>query len=249
MGLGMGVPLLLLGASAGKLLPKAGHWLNATKAVFGVIMLAVAVWMLERIIPASVSMLLWAMLLIIPAMYLRAVDSLPEHSSNWSRLWKGLGIMMLAYGVLLLVGLSTGNTNPLKPLHNLNLNKTAEAGAPLIFKQIRSSTELDTVIQHASANKQMVMLDFYADWCISCKEMDAYTFADTRVQQRLRNMIVVQADVTQNTSDDQALLKRFDLVGPPATLFFGPEQRELTAYRVIGFKEPEKFLAGIPSLP
>ncbi|NOT84524.1 MAG: protein-disulfide reductase DsbD [Methylococcaceae bacterium] len=248
MGLGMGVPLLALGASAGKLLPKAGRWLNITKAVFGVLMLAVAVWMLERIVPASVSMLLWAMLLIIPAIYLRALDNLPESSSNWSRLWKGLGLIMLIYGVILLVGLSAGNTNPLKPLQNLNINKPAQTSTTLVFKRIRSNAELDRVIQQASANKQIVMLDFYADWCISCKEMDAYTFSDPNVQQRLNNMVLVQANVTDATDDDFALLKRFNLIGPPATLFFGLDQTEQAAYRVIGFKDAAQFLAGIKTL-
>ncbi|MFI3137550.1 MAG: protein-disulfide reductase DsbD [Methylococcaceae bacterium] len=248
MGLGMGIPLLILGASAGKLLPKAGHWLNTTKAVFGVVMLAVAVWMLERIIPAPMTMLLWAMLLIIPAVYLRALDNLPEQSSNWSRLWKGVGLMMLIYGVILLLGLGIGNTNPLKPLQNVGMTKSAQASTAIAFKRIRSSKELDAVIQQASANKQLVMLDFYADWCISCKEMDAYTFADPRVQKRLSNMVLVQADVTENTADDQALLKRFNLIGPPATLFFGLDKVEQSSFRVIGFKDAEQFLAGIQAL-
>jgi thioredoxin:protein disulfide reductase len=249
MGLGMGVPLLVLGASAGKLLPKAGHWLNTTKAVFGVVMLAVAVWMLGRIIPAPITMLLWAMLLVIPAIYLRALDNLPDASSNWHRLWKGLGIIMLVYGVILLVGLSAGSTNPLQPLQNFSLNKSAQAGSTSIgFKRVRSNAELDTVVQQASANQQQVMLDFYADWCISCQEMEAYTFADPKVQQRLKNMVLVQADVTDNTPDDQALLKRFGLIGPPATLFFGLDKTEQTAYRIVGFKDAEQFLASIQAL-
>lgn len=248
MGLGMGVPLLLLGASAGKLLPKAGHWLNATKAVFGVIMLAVAVWMLDRILPGQVTMLLWAMLLIIPAIYLRALDTLPFDSSNWSRFWKGLGLVMLVYGVILLVGLSAGSTNPLKPLQNFSAATSAQASRTMAFKRVRSIAELESVLQQASANQQLVMLDFYADWCISCKEMEAYTFTDPQVQQRLGKMVLVQADVTDNTAEDQALLKRFNLVGPPATLFFGVDKTEQTAYRVVGFKTAEAFLAGIASL-
>jgi thiol:disulfide interchange protein DsbD len=247
MGMGMGVPLLILGASAGKLLPKAGHWLNTTKAAFGVIMLAVAVWMLDRILPPAITMLLWTLLLIIPAVYLRAVDSLPEHSTNWSRFWKGVGVVLFIYGVLLLIGLSSGGTNPLKPLQNFSAGQ-ANTFKPLVFKRIRSNTEFDAVLQAASAQQQMVMLDFYADWCISCKEMEAYTFTDPKVQQRLSNMLLVQADVTDNTPEDQALLKRFNLVGPPATLFFASDQSEKTAYRVIGFKDAEHFLADLASL-
>ncbi|MEQ1636087.1 MAG: protein-disulfide reductase DsbD [Methylococcales bacterium] len=249
MGLGMGMPLLVIGASAGKFLPKAGHWLNITKATFGVVMLAVAVWMLDRILPPTISMLLWAILLIIPAVYLRALDPLPESSSSWSRLWKGLGLIMLVYGIILLIGLSAGNTNPLKPLQNLSAGKQPnQASAPIKFKRIRSSAELDGVIKQASIHKQMVMLDFYADWCVSCKEMEAYTFSDPKVQQRLSNMVLVQADVTDATEEDIALLKRFNLIGPPATLFFGIDQKEQTAYRIIGFKDVAQFLAGIETL-
>lgn len=249
MGLGMGVPLLILGASAGKLLPKAGHWLNATKAVFGVVMLAVAVWMLDRILPARLTMLLWAMLLIIPAMYLRALDPLPDTSSNWSRFFKGLGVLMLLYGALLLIGVALGNHNPLKPLQGLSGGMAnAQTTAHINFKPVRSVAELDKILADASTAKRIVMLDFYADWCVSCKEMEAYTFSDPAVQQRLNQWVLLKADVTQNTPEDQALLKRFDLVGPPATLFFDTQQQEQRQYRVIGFQEATQFLAGIKGL-
>ena len=245
LGLGMGVPLLLLGASAGKLLPKAGNWLNSTKAVFGVIMLAVAVWMLSRILPGEVIMLLWAMLLIFPAIYLSAVDPLPENSSGWRKLWKGLGLMMLAYGLLLLIGFSLGNSNPLKPLQGLGLT-TAQAAEPqgLVFERV-SSAALDNRIKQTNANNQMVMLDFYADWCISCKEMDAYTFSDPRVKQALNNFVLLQVDVTDNTSDDKALLAKFKLIGPPAILFFGADNQEKTANRVIGYQDADTFLKSL----
>ena len=175
MGMGMGVPLLLLGASAGKLLPKAGTWLYSTKAVFGVIMLAVAVWMLSRILPPAITILLWAMLLILPAIYLNAIDPLPENSSGWRKLWKGVGLMMLAYGLLLLIGFSMGNNNPLKPLQGFSINNAQAAEQGIVFERVASLSALEARIQQASANHQPVMLDFYADWCISCKEMEAYT--------------------------------------------------------------------------
>lgn len=242
LGLGMGVPLLLLGASAGKLLPKAGNWLNSTKAVFGVIMLAVAVWMLGRILPGSVTMMLWAMLLIFPAIYLNAVDPLPENSSGWRKLWKGLGLMMLAYGLLLLIGFSLGNSNPLKPLQGLGV-ATAQAIEPqgLVFERV-SSAALENRIHQANAKHQPVMLDFYADWCISCKEMDAYTFSDPRVKQALSGFVLLQVDVTDNNDDDKALLAKFKLIGPPAILFFGSDHQEQTANRVIGYQDADTFL-------
>ena len=229
LGLGMGVPLLLLGASAGKLLPKAGDWLNSTKAVFGVIMLAVAVWMLSRILPGNVIMMLWAMLLIFPAIYLSAVDPLPENSSGWRKLWKGLGLMMLAYGLLLLIGFSLGNSNPLKPLQGLGVS-TAQAAEPgIVFERVASIAALEARIKQANANHQPVMLDFYADWCISCKEMETYTFADPRVKQALKGYALLQVDVTNNSDDDKALLTKFNLIGPPAILFFGLDHQEKTA--------------------
>lgn len=245
LGLGMGVPLLLLGASAGKLLPKAGDWLNSTKAVFGVIMLAVAVWMISRILPGNVIMALWAMLLIFPAIYLSAVDPLPENSSGWRKLWKGLGLMMLAYGLLLLIGFSLGNSNPLKPLQGLGVS-TAQAAEPGIrFERVNSLAALEARINQAAANHQPVMLDFYADWCISCKEMETYTFADPRVKQALNGFALLQVDVTKNSDDDKALLEKFNLIGPPAILFFGLDRQEKIANRVIGYQDVETFIKSL----
>ncbi|WP_031434704.1 protein-disulfide reductase DsbD [Methylomarinum vadi] len=248
LGMGMGTPLLLIGASAGKLLPKAGGWLNSTKAVFGVIMLAVAVWMLDRIVPAPVTMLLWASLLIVPAIYLSAIDPLPQEASNWRRLWKGLGLIMLVYGVLLLIGVSAGNNNPLQPLKGLAANTATASEESLRFTRIKTVAELDRHIQQASANGQLVMLDFYADWCISCKEMEAYTFTDPGVQQQLANFVLLQADVTANDQDDQALLRRFNLIGPPGIIFFGTDRQELAHARVIGYQDATIFSQTIRQL-
>ncbi|MDD5275378.1 MAG: protein-disulfide reductase DsbD [Methylovulum sp.] len=244
MGLGMGVPLLLLGASAGKLLPKAGNWLNVTKAVFGVIMLAVAVWMLSRILPGTVTMLLCAMLLILPSVYLSALEPLPEHCSGWRKLWKGAGLLMLAYGLLLLIGFSMGNSNPLKPLQGFAVNnaQAAEQDQGLNFTRVASLAELESRIAQATANNQPVMLDFYADWCISCKEMEAYTFTNPAVKQALAGFVLLQADVTQNNADDKALLEKFNLIGPPAILFFGADQQEKPAYRVVGYQDADTFM-------
>lgn len=243
MGLGMGVPLLILGASAGKLLPKAGDWLNSTKVVFGVIMLAVAVWMLSRILPPAVTMVLWAMLLIIPAIYLNAIEPLPQNSSGWRKLWKGLGIVMLSYGLLLLIGFSSGNTNPLQPLHGISAGKSAQIEEKGIsFERVANLQELENRIQQAVADNKSVMLDFYADWCISCKEMEAYTFADPEVIKALAGVVLLQADVTENNDDDKALLTKFNLIGPPAILFFGAGGQEKSALRVIGYQDSETFI-------
>jgi len=248
MGFAMGSPLLIIGTSAGSLLPKAGNWLNSTKAVFGVLMLAVSVWMLDRIIPPSITMLLAASLFIIPAIYLRAIDSLHEIDSGWHKLWKGVGLMMLIYGTLLLIGLSMGNTNPLQPLSGFSGGHSIKQEHGLKFKKIASLSDLDQVLEQAQANNQWVMLDFYADWCISCKEMEAYTFTDEEVKNKLSSFILVQADVTKNNADDQALLKHFNLIGPPAILFFGPNKIERKASRVIGYQHTDVFLSNINNL-
>ncbi|MDF1583133.1 MAG: protein-disulfide reductase DsbD [Methyloprofundus sp.] len=247
MGFGMGAPLLVIGASAGSLLPKAGHWLNVSKSVFGVIMLAVAVWMLERVLAAEIIMFFWAILCIIPAIYLRALDPLPAVDSGWHKLWKGFGVILLAYGVLILVGLSAGNNNPLQPLQGLSSSAAeARAKTSLAFKKIASLAELKQEIQRANAKGQWVMLDFYADWCISCKEMEAYTLSDPEVKQALANFVLLQADVTKNTDADKALLKAFNLVGPPAILFFGLDHQEQNDLRIIGYQDAAHFLNNLP---
>jgi thiol:disulfide interchange protein DsbD len=248
LGFGMGMPLLILGASAGKLLPKAGHWLNSTKAIFGVLMLAVALWMLDRILPAPVIMGLTAALLIIPAIYLRALEPISDIHASWHKLWKGVGIMLLVYGVLLLVGLSMGNTNPLQPLTGLSKGPALAEQQTLNFRRISSTAELDQILEQASANQQWLMLDFYADWCISCKEMEAFTFTDARVKQKLSRFIRLQVDVTKNSAADKALLKRFNLFGPPAIIFFAPDKQERINARVIGYQNSETFLTGINNL-
>lgn len=242
MGMGMGAPLLLIGISAGKLLPRVGPWMNATKSVFGVGLLAVAIWLMERVLPASVIMVLWALLLIIPAVYMSALDGLPEGASGWRKLWKGSGLFMLTYGILILVGVASGGTNPLQPLQALNIPVSQRGQENLAFERVVSVTNLETRLQSAGINGKWTMLDFYADWCISCKELESYTFSDPKVQAALSNVVLLQADVTGNTFEDKELLDNFSLVGPPAILFFGPDQRERQSFRLIGYKNSDQFL-------
>jgi thiol:disulfide interchange protein DsbD len=248
MGMGMGVPLLLIGASAGKILPKAGQWLNASKTFFGVMMLAVAIWMLERVVVAELNLFLWALLCIISAIYLRALEPLSASLGGWQKLWKGTGLVLFIYGILMLVGLSAGNTNPLQPLKGLVFSDSSTLKEKsLAFKRITSLSALKQELQKASQQDKLVMLDFYADWCISCKEMEHYTFNNAKVKQRLADFILLQADVTQNNSQDKALLKAFKLIGPPAILFFDTHQQELTHKRIIGFQDSTAFLNNIPT--
>ena len=241
MALGMGVPLLAVGASAGALLPKAGPWMEAVKKFFGVMLLAVAIYLVSPLLPVAVHMLLWAVLLAITGIYLKAIDPLPPTARAFDRFATGVGVLVLVTGLAFLVGALSGGRDVLQPLSGLRGGATAGQEAPLAFQRIASTADLDRVV--ASAGGKPVMLDFYADWCVSCKEMERYTFTDSRVQQRLADMVKVQADVTESSPEHKALLQRFQLFGPPGIIFFDRDGRELTTERVIGFQTAEKFAA------
>ncbi len=245
LAIGMGVPLLLIGASAGALLPKAGAWMDSIKSIFGVMMLAVAIWLISSLLPISVVMLLWAALLILSAVYLHALDALPHASSGWHKLGKGIGIIVLLLGVSLLIGALSGARDILRPLGALGGGQVVAQSSHLKFERVKNLAELDARI--AQAQGKTVMLDFYADWCVSCKEMENFTFTDTRVQAQLKNTLLLQIDLTANNEDDKAFLKRYQLFGPPAILFFNREGKELAGYRVIGYQNAEQFLASIKS--
>jgi len=238
MALGMGVPLLIIGISAGTLLPKAGAWMESVKRFFGVMMLALAIWIVSPVIPVAAQMGLWAALLIFSAIYLHALDPLPHTARGWQKLGKGLGIFALLLGAAYLIGALSGARDILRPLGNLG-RASAEASHSLVFERVKSNAELDARI--AQALGKTVMLDFYADWCISCKEMERFTFSDAGVQAKLKNTLLLQADVTANNVDDKALLQRFQLFGPPATLFFNKQGKELSDSRVVGYQDARQF--------
>jgi len=245
LSLGMGAPLVAIGTAGGKYLPHAGGWMDAVKAVFGVLLLAVAVWMLERILPAAVTMLLWALLLITSAVYMGAVDGVREGASGWRKLWKGLGLVLLLQGALMLTGLAAGNADPLQPLKGLGFGAGTAQPQHLNFKTIKSVADLEREVAAAAAAGRPVMLDFYADWCISCKEFEKYTFSQPQVIAALGDAVTLQADVTANDEHDQALLKRFSLIGPPGIIFYDTAGNELSAHRVVGFMPPEAFAAHV----
>jgi thiol:disulfide interchange protein DsbD len=246
MALGMGAPLVVVGVFSRSLLPKAGPWMEAVKKFFGVIMLATALWLVTPVIPTWAQMLGWAALLIVPAIYLHALDPLPPHSNNWHRLWKGVGVLMLLGGTAMLAGVFGGARDPLQPLGFLR-SEAAPGGVParLTFERVKSLADLDARVAESSVRGQPVMLDFYADWCVTCKEMEKFTFADPQVQAKLANVRLLQADVTASSSDDLAMLKRFNLFGPPGIIFFGRDGKENPGVRVVGYQPAELFLGSL----
>jgi thiol:disulfide interchange protein DsbD len=238
MALGMGVPLLVVGVSEGALLPRAGAWMTGVRRFFGVLLLGVAIWVLSPVLPPMVQMLAWAALFIGSAIFLRALDTVPAGASGWWRLWKALGIAALVIGVALLVGALSGSRDPLRPLAALS-GGGAPAQAPVPWQRVASLQDLQEKLK---APGKPVMLDFYADWCVSCKEMESFTFSDAKVRVQLDGMLLLQADVTAHNEADRALLKRFSLFGPPGIVFFDAQGREIRGLRVIGYQNPERFL-------
>jgi thiol:disulfide interchange protein DsbD len=252
MSLGMGAPLLLVGASAGELLPRAGAWMDTVKQVFGIMMLGVAIWMLGRILPGPVTLALWAALAFVTGYWLLMMGSRDMNKGS-TVVRRGLGALAAIYGVLMLVGALSGRSDPLQPLVGVvgvpagtpgaTASGPVQAGAH--FKRIKSVTDLDAAIAAANAAGKTVMLDFYADWCASCKEMEKFTFPEPSVQAALAGTVLLQADVTANDDVDQALMQRFGILGPPSILFFGQDGAEKTAYRVVGFKPADEFAAHV----
>jgi thioredoxin:protein disulfide reductase len=242
LALGMGAPLLAVGVFSRSFLPKTGPWMNAVNRFFGVLLLATALWLVSPVLPAWLVMLGWATLMIVPAIYMHALDPLQATASGWQRLWKGVGVALLIAGGAMLVGLLGGARDPLQPL---SVPRSAGATAQLhdgpapSFQRVKSVAELDERLKSAG---RPVMLDFYADWCVSCKEMEKFTFADAKVAAQMNRMLLLQADVTANNEDDKALLKRFGLFGPPGIIFFDARGAERTELRVVGYQPPEQFL-------
>ena len=249
LGLGMGVPLLIVGASAGHFLPRAGAWLERVQHVFGVVSLGMAIWFLGRVLPPTLTLALWSLLLIGTGIFLRALEPLPELASGWQRLWKGLGLALVIYGGVLIVGAAAGADDLLKPLAPFT-SRTENVGPERkqAFTTVKGSAGLAAAIQQASAAGRPVLLDFYADWCVECKRLERETFADPQVSQRLAGFTLLRADVTANDETDRALMAGLSLFGPPAVLLYDPTGQERRDQRLIGFAGPAEFLTRLTAL-
>ena len=232
MSLGMGAPLLLIGLGAGKYMPRPGGWMDSVSKIFGIVMLAVAVWMLDRVLPANIVMFLWALLLIGAAIYLKVFEHI---------IAKLITAVILIYGVLVFVGAVSGATNPLDPLSKFTSPTMIGQvdNTKLKWQYVKTNEQIDAAVK---ASTKPVMLDFYADWCISCKELEGITFKDPAVLAKLNEFTLIKADVTKNTDDDKAMQKRFGVVGPPALIFWDKQNNEIKSSQIVGYKNPKDFL-------
>ena len=251
---GMSVPLLLVGASAGALLPRAGAWMESVKRFFGVLLLGVAWWILSPVLAGPIGVAGWGVLMLVAATSLGAFDRLHEVEGAGARLGKAFGVALAVLGAAQIVGAAAGSSDAFQPLLRF-AQKTSTTGADVAgaqaadgeaphFQRVRDVTELDAAVRSAG---RPVMLDFYADWCVSCKEMERFTFNDPRVRARLDKALLLQVDVTRNSAADRELLKRYNLFGPPGILFFDAQGRELASQRVIGHQDPAHFLDSLSS--
>jgi thiol:disulfide interchange protein DsbD len=245
LGLGMGVPLLIIGTGGGKFLPKAGMWMDGVKNVFGVALLAIAIWLLERVVPASVTLMLWGVLLIGTGVFLGAFE---QGSQGWKRLFKALGIIFSLYGSLLMIGSAAGQSNPLAPLSFMGSSTSSigvassNHGQGAQHTRITTSQEFEALLAQANQDGKVLVLDFYADWCIACKVMDAEVFSQPEAGQAMKDVEFVQLDMTDNTDNQLLFLKSFNLFGPPAVLFF-KDQQEISDLRIVGDLPLTKFLS------
>lgn len=230
MSLGMGVPLLLIGLGAGKFMPKPGGWMESITKIFGIVMLGVAIWLLDRVLNAYITMCLWSLLLLGTAIYLKIYTNI---------ITELIRTVLFILGTILFVGVVSGATNPLNPLEKFLVKKSIVETNELIFQKVKNLKELELVIKNSS---KPVLLDFWASWCVSCKELDNITFKDEEVIKKLQKFTLLKVDVTENNEEDKELQKRFNIIGPPALIFWDDKKQEVQNAKIVGYKNPKEFL-------
>jgi thioredoxin:protein disulfide reductase len=235
---GMSVPLLLIGVSADAWLPKSGPWMTAVKRLFGILLLGVATWIVQPVLEPAIALVAWGMLLLVTGFMLRPFESHVHSHATAPRTWlkRATGVAALVFGVMQIVGAASGGKDPLQPLVHLGRSASVDT---VRFVSVRSTSDLDVLLKSPG---RPVMLDFYADWCVSCREMERFTFTDPGVAAMMARAMLLKADVTANSAADRELLKRFRLFGPPGTIFFDAQGRELDGMRVIGFQNASQFI-------
>ncbi len=248
LSMGMGLPLILIGSSAGKLLPKAGAWMNVVKQVFGVGLLLLAVWMLDRVVPGVVTQILLAVVLLGCAVFMGALERLEQGVGALFRLSKALGVLLLLYAVMLLVGVATGQGSILRPLQGLAGGGAVTTANAVTFTDVTSLEQLEPLLEQARLQASPVMLDFYADWCVSCKELEVYTFADPRVAKALLGFVTIRVDVTANDDAAKALYQRYGIIGPPALVFYDRAGALQDAAMLVGVPDPQSFVQHLNSI-
>jgi len=237
----MGVPLILVGTSAGKLLPHAGVWMDKVKAIFGILLLLLAIWMLDRIVPTVVTMWLTAIVLIVSSVYMGVLSSSKKITTK-GQLGKGLGLVVMLYAIALMMGALAGGSSLIYPLKSFAGSSTSVAKAGLDFIKVTTPAQLEQQLSDAQSKQQPVMLDFYADWCVSCIELDVFTFSDSKVQQSLSDFKVIKVDVTANDDAAKALNRSYQLIGPPALIFYNRSGQKLDNKTLIGVVDPQDFV-------
>jgi thiol:disulfide interchange protein DsbD len=248
MALGMGVILIVVGVGLGSLLPKAGAWMDRVKQVFGVLLLAVAIYLLGML-PRVPVLLLWAVLLIVTGVYLGATQTLPQGASGWRYLWKGLGTVLIIWGVAALIGGFTGGHDIMHPLPDWRSSGIAtETTGENLFQRVTTLAEVEASLESARAQHKPAILDFYATWCTDCVRMEKGVFTDARVRERLGDFVLVQADVTENDDNARAIKDRFGVFGPPAMLIFDANGNEMRDLRFYGYKSVDEFLAHLAAV-
>ena len=238
LSIGMGMPLLLIGIGAGKYMPRPGGWMETTKAIFGVLMLGVAIWMLSRILDANVIMFMWAFLTIAIGIYMGALESQPQNSSGIKKFIKVVAFIVLVFGVIMFIGAINGGEKPLKPLENFKISSNTKIESHQKFKKVDSLEGLNKEIENSN---KPILIDFYANWCVSCKELDEETFANIDVQRELKNFTLIQIDVTQNSEEDKKIMIKYKVSGPPSIIFY-KNRKELKNFQLVGFIEPTAFI-------